>query len=99
MVPEYMAVEAWMLLGAVCVVGSIGLRMCRAMLHAQTALDLKRAAALSMLKPGSSYRLSSHQRAAVFALLSECGEPLASSTPPGRSRGSQRQALHERLPV
>lgn len=87
MVPEYMAVEAWMLLGAVCVAGSIGLRMCRAMLHAQTALDLKRAAALSMLRPANSYHLSSHQRAAVLALLSECGEPRASSTPPGRSPG------------
>ena len=80
MVHEFTALAAWTSLAGVSVAGYFGLRMCRAMLQSPTATDLRREAALSMLTQANTSRLNSHQLAAVFRDLSECGTPPEKST-------------------
>ena len=67
--------------------GFCGLRMCRGMLRSKTASDLRREAATSMLRPASFLNLSSHQQAAVFLALSECGLPHGLSMRQARFHG------------
>ena len=98
MVHEFTAVEAWTLLAAVSAVGFFGLRMCRAMLLSKTATDLRREAAIEMMKRESFSCLSSHQQAAVFAALSVSATPHERSTPQGRFRGSQTHQI-QRTPA
>lgn len=89
---EFTAAAAWTMLAAAAAVGCFGLRMCRAMLRSASAGDLRRAAVIEMMRRESFFCLNSHQQAAVFAALSECGIPRASSTGmslPARSRGSE----------
>lgn len=89
MAQEFTAAGAWTLLAAVSAAGFFGLRMCRAMLLSPTASDLRREAAIEMMKRESFSSLSSHQQAAVFLALSASGTPRERSTPQGRFRGSQ----------
>ena len=75
-----MALESVVLVGlmklaVVAVAGFCGLRMCRAMLPSKTDSDLRREAAISMLRPGNSYGLSSCQQAAVLRDLCACAPP------------------------
>lgn len=89
MVLVYTVQGALILLVALFVVGFCGLRMCRAMLRSPTHIDLRRAAVSSMLKPGSFSCLNSHQRAAVFVALYECGTRQDVLKRPGLFRGSR----------
>ena len=98
MVHASTGLEAWMLLAALFVVGCFGLRMCRAMLRSQTASGLRLEAATSMLKRESFCSLSSHQQAAVFRALSECGPRRVASIQPDLSRGFQN-TRSQRTPV
>ena len=94
----FTAPGAWTLLAAVSAAGYCGLLMCRAMLRSPTASDLRREAAIEMMKRESFSCLNSHQQAAVFAALSASGTPREKSTPQGRSHGSQTHQT-QRPPV
>ena len=98
MVHEFTAAAAWTMLAAVSAAGYFGLRMCRAMLRSPTASDLRREAAIEMMKRESFSSLNSHQQAAVFAALSASGTPREKSTLQGLSRGFQTHPT-QRLPV
>ena len=84
----YMVLEALTLLDVLFVVGFCGLLTCRAMRPSRTTLNVRREAALQMLKPGNCYSLNSHQQAAVFSALSESAPRQGASTHPGLSLGS-----------
>lgn len=84
---EFTVLAAWMSLAGASVAGYFGLRMCRAMLQSPTATDLRREAALSMLTQANTSRLNSHQLAAVFRDLSECGTSPGRLTRQARSLG------------
>lgn len=88
MVHEFTAAAAWMMLAAAFAAGCFGLRMCRAMLRCQTASDLRREAASSMLKQAKFCSLSTHQRAAVLSALSAYATPRARPRPQGLSLGT-----------
>ncbi|MNY42964.1 hypothetical protein D3C86_1778930 [compost metagenome] len=88
MVHAFTASEGFALLALLFVGGLCGLRMCRAMLRSPTAFDLRREAAIAMTKPASFSSLNSHQQAAVFRALSECGPRRAASMQSGRLAGS-----------
>lgn len=92
MVHEFTVLAAWMSLAGVSVAGFFGLRMCRVTLRSPTATDLRRAAALSMLTPANTSRLNSHQQAAVFRDLSECGTPHEKLTHAARFHGGNKLA-------
>lgn len=94
----FTAPGAWTLLAAVSAAGFFGLRMSRAMLQSPTASDLRREAAIEMMKRESFSSLNSHQQAAVFAALSASGTPRERSTPQGRFRGFQTHQT-QRTPV
>ena len=94
----FTAPGAWTLLAAVSAAGYCGLLMCRAMLLSPTASDLRREAAIEMMKRESFSSLNSHQQAAVFAALSASGTPREKSTLQGLSRGFQTHPT-QRLPV
>ena len=85
----FTASEGFALLALLFVVGLFGLRMCRAMLRSATASDLRREAVISMLRPASFSSLNSHQQAAVFRALSECGPRRAASMQLAPSAGCQ----------
>lgn len=89
MVPEYMAVVAFLKLAVLAAAGFFGLRMCRLTLRSKTALDLRREAVTSMLRQESYCCLTSHQRAAVFIALSACGEAREGSNHAALSHGFQ----------
>ena len=79
---------ALMKLVVVAVAGFCGLRMCRAMHLSVTRSNLRREAAIAMLKPGNSYGLSSCQQAAVLRDLCASGQRLEGlKTSGGRSSG------------
>ena len=98
MVHESTAAAGLILLVAVSAAGYFGLRMCRAMLLSPTASDLRREAAIEMMKRESFSCLNSHQQAAVFTALSASGTPREKSTLQGLSRGFQTQPI-QRSPV
>ncbi|MNV79380.1 hypothetical protein D3C71_1729300 [compost metagenome] len=98
MVHAFTASEGFALLALLFVGGLCGLRMCRAMLRSPTAFDLRREAAIAMTKPASFSSLNSHQQAAVFRALSECGPRRVASIQPDLSRGFQN-TRSQRTPV
>ena len=76
----FTAPGAWTLLAAASAAGFFGLRMCRAMLLSKTATDLRREAAIEMMKRESFSSLSSHQQAQVLRALSASAPPREPST-------------------
>lgn len=81
---------------AVFAAGCCGLRMCAAMLRSTTASDLRREAAMSMLIQANTLPLSTHRRAVVSTLLSECARPHGKSILPGHSAGLTTSKLQPR---